>query len=72
MLSALTNHLLESPLSDMTEKRKIPTPRQNIDESLRQVYKEIDEEGVPDRFAQLLESLRNKEASKSSGGQDNE
>jgi hypothetical protein len=33
-----------------------------IDENLRKIYQEILEEELPDRFKQLLEQLRKKEA----------
>jgi hypothetical protein len=38
-----------------------------IDENLKRVYREVVEEGVPDRFASLLSALRAKE---SGGGGD--
>lgn len=38
-----------------------------IDENLKRVYREVVEEGVPDRFASLLAALRAKEGSGPSG-----
>ncbi len=37
---------------------------EQIDENLRRVYQQTLEEKVPDRFAELLEALRRKEAGK--------
>ena len=52
----------------MNDKRKPLDPQRTIDESLRQVYSEIDNEGVPDRFRDLLQSLRDKDAAASGQG----
>lgn len=38
--------------------------KEQIDENLRRVYQEALDQGVPDRFAELLEALRRKEAGK--------
>ncbi len=38
--------------------------QQQIDENLKRVYEEALEQQVPDRFAQLLEQLRQKEEKK--------
>lgn len=40
---------------------------QQIDENLRRVYSDAANEPVPDRFAQLLEQLRQKEEAEASG-----
>jgi predicted metal-dependent hydrolase len=41
------------------DRRKL---QEQIDENLRRVYREALEEEVPDRFRELLEQLRRKEA----------
>lgn len=38
--------------------------KDQIDENLRRVYQETVEEKLPDRFAELLDALRRKEAQK--------
>lgn len=38
--------------------------KRGIDDKIRDLYRETVEEGVPDRFAKMLEELRKKEASK--------
>lgn len=41
------------------------TPDSVIDQNLRRVYEETLEEGVPDRFKDLLEQLREQERNES-------
>ena len=50
----------------MTETGKVRTRESVIDESLRKVYDETLQEGIPDRFRELLEALRQQEAEKGS------
>lgn len=38
-----------------------------IDENLKRVYQETMEEGVPDRFKELLKALKSQESEKGSG-----
>jgi hypothetical protein len=38
-----------------------------IDENLKRVYREVVDQGVPDRFAKLLEALRTREESSKDG-----
>lgn len=42
----------------MSQGSRRETLRQQIDENLRRVYQQKIEEGIPDRFAQLLSQLR--------------
>ena len=41
----------------MVQNQKKSSIRRQIDENLRRVYEETLEEGVPDRFAELLNQL---------------
>ena len=47
----------------MTQQRRKSRLTQQIDENLRRVYSETAQEPVPDRFAELLEKLRQQEKS---------
>jgi hemerythrin-like domain-containing protein len=47
----------------MTKQRRKSRVTQQIDENLRRVYSETAQEPVPDRFADLLEKLRQQEKS---------
>ena len=38
-----------------------------IDESLRRVYQEVVDEGIPDRFKSLLEQLKQQDAEQGKG-----
>ena len=49
---------------DMAQNRDAPKLRAQIDENLKRVYDEALEEKVPDRFKDLLDQLRRKEAKK--------
>lgn len=49
-------------LKDMAGQDKKSSLKEQIDENLRRVYRDALEEEVPDRFKQLLEQLRKKEA----------
>ncbi|WP_380993493.1 NepR family anti-sigma factor [Sedimentitalea sp. HM32M-2] len=51
----------------MTKKRRTSKVNQQIDENLRRVYSDAASEPIPDRFAQLLEQLRQKEEAEPSG-----
>jgi Anti-sigma factor NepR len=48
----------------MAQNKDAPNLRAQIDENLKRVYEEALEEKVPDRFKELLEQLRQKEARK--------
>jgi hypothetical protein len=48
----------------MGQNKDAPKLRAQIDENLKRVYDEALETEVPDRFKQLLEQLRQKEAKK--------
>ena len=51
----------------MAQKSKSSKVDQEIDQNLRRVYAEAANEAVPDRFAQLLDQLRNQERSDAPG-----
>ncbi len=46
------------------DKPQSPQLRRDIDENLKRVYDEILAQDVPDRFKQLLDQLKAKEAGK--------
>lgn len=47
----------------MSQGSRRETLRQQIDENLRRVYQQKIEEGIPDRFQELLQQLRGGDAS---------
>ncbi|MFZ1727379.1 MAG: NepR family anti-sigma factor [Albidovulum sp.] len=49
---------------DMARHKNSSDLKAQIDENLKRVYDEALEEDVPDRFKELLEQLRKKEAEK--------
>lgn len=49
---------------DMAQGKETSGLRAQIDENLKRAYQEALEEAVPDRFKELLEKLRQKEAGK--------
>jgi len=51
-------------LETMSDPKDAARLNAAIDENLRKIYHEILEEDIPDRFKQLLEQLRKKEAGK--------
>nr|WP_241427726.1 NepR family anti-sigma factor [Fertoeibacter niger] len=51
-------------LGQMAQERDKAGLQQQIDENLKRVYDEALEQQVPDRFAQLLAQLREKDAKK--------
>lgn len=46
----------------MSQGSRRETLRQQIDENLRRVYQQKIEEGIPDRFQELLKQLRTSDA----------
>lgn len=56
----------------MSHGTRRETLRQQIDENLRRVYQQKIEEGIPDRFQELLQKLKgtNEEAAASPPGDD--
>ncbi|WP_295313705.1 NepR family anti-sigma factor [Roseobacter sp.] len=50
----------------MTHADSDPKRESVIDENLKRVYKEALEEGVPDRFRDLLEELKKQDSQKGS------
>ena len=48
----------------MADKTNKPNVQAMIDENLRRVYDDALKEEVPDRFTELLDKLRSKEAKK--------
>jgi hypothetical protein len=46
----------------MTDQRQSDRRDEVIDESLRRVYEEVAEEGIPDRFKSLLEQLKQQDS----------
>lgn len=52
----------------MSQGSRRETLRQQIDENLRRVYQQKIEEGIPDRFAELLSQLRGGPAEKGAEG----
>lgn len=48
----------------MKQSNQNPKLQAQIDENLKRVYQEALDERLPDRFQELLEQLRQKEASK--------
>ncbi|MDZ4095386.1 MAG: NepR family anti-sigma factor [Paracoccaceae bacterium] len=51
-------------LQGMPKDDFAPKLREQIDQNLKRVYEDALKEDVPDRFRQLLEELRQKEAAK--------
>jgi hypothetical protein len=51
-------------LETMTDPKDAAHLNAAIDENLRKIYHEILDEEIPDRFKQLLDQLRKKEAGK--------
>ena len=49
---------------EMAQEKNSSGLKGQIDENLKRVYQEALEEEVPDRFKELLEQLRKKEAKK--------
>lgn len=52
----------------MSQGSRRETLRQQIDENLRRVYQQKIEEGIPDRFEELLRQLKGDGEEASSGG----
>ncbi len=51
----------------MTDQRQSDRRDEVIDESLRRVYEEAVEEGIPDRFKSLLEQLKQQDSDQGRG-----
>ena len=49
---------------DMAQEKNVSGLKAQIDENLKRVYDEALEKDVPDRFKELIEQLRRKEAKK--------
>ncbi|MEZ5675019.1 hypothetical protein SAMN06265173_1025 [Thalassovita litoralis] len=45
----------------MTEKQPKSSLEELIDDNLRKVYRQVEDEQVPDRFLELLEKLKQQE-----------
>ncbi|RVT87357.1 regulator [Rhodobacteraceae bacterium CCMM004] len=47
----------------MTHNKDVSSVMKQIDENLRQVYRDVETNDVPDRFKELLAKLKEQEAS---------